>query len=153
MKLYRGFKQRPKFYLSQSETELEILEQRSEILSKTTGLFEYFRAFKELPRLNELRRIAQPQYFTDQEQIARDFAGEKGFVLVIEIDETEALRHHRGQQHMAPNKHPILADNYLFSAKELADLAKSGLVELIELEFERDPELRLESSSELRNLK
>ncbi|EKD64625.1 MAG: hypothetical protein ACD_50C00335G0001 [uncultured bacterium] len=69
--------------------------------------------------------------------MARGFAGEKGFLIVVDISDEIAGEHYSGDQIMAREGKPRPISNFVFSGKELARISKDGNANIIDLEIER----------------
>ena len=88
-------------------------------------------------RWGELSKIAGSQFFTDDAEMARGFAGDKGFLIVVDLPDDVAHEHYRGDQMMARDGKSRLISNFVFSGKELAQITQDGKADFVELELER----------------
>lgn len=136
MKLYRGFKEIPKIFvpkLADEFRELEGLHQQAIERSKTSLEILQIMGKEKFLRWAELAKIAGPQFFTDQEQITREVAGGKGYVLALEVDSEVAQGHYHGEQVMERGEERRHISNFVFTGEELAQLANDQKVELIDI--------------------
>lgn len=136
MKLYRGFKELPKIFipkLAQEFRELQVLHREAVEDSKTPLDIIRIMGQEKFLRWAELGKIAGAQFFTDQEQITREVAGDKGYVLALEVDNEIAQGHYQGEQIMERGGERRYISNFVFSGEELARLAKDNQVELIDI--------------------
>ena len=88
MKLYRGYKKRPKFASPKLVQEWEELSRLKEsCIAETKDIIKVINKMgaDKFTRWAELSPIVGPQFFTDQEVVAREFAGGKGFVVAFEV--------------------------------------------------------------------
>ncbi len=135
VKLYRGVAEVPKLYVPAVQTRHEELERKIEQtkdLPFAEGLRE---SLKHLAEVNDLRRIAADQHFTDDEEVARDFASKhpNGHLMVLEIPKNQAEGHFKGMQHMAPKGTVRLTPNFVFSAQELLKHAQAKRLTVIDM--------------------
>jgi len=151
MKLYRGYKDRPIMWISKFEDELASLNKQVEGLN-LIQIIKKLNA-ENLTRLIELRRLKGPQFFTDREEVAKDFAGDKGFIIVLDVPDKEARGHWQDWQDMAPSgKRHYAVDNYVFRGDELAQHSE-WKTDLIEREREGEGKTHDESAfSKLRGI-
>lgn len=160
MKLYRGYRTRPKVFTLKSDKELNELK----VLYRDSGAESaenVIDAIKKMgvenfTRFTELRRLAGPQFYTDDESIARGFAGEKGFVHILEIEDDAAREHYQGSQLMAPAGEPRIANNFVFRGRELMQHPewKRDFIEMEREEAEKEIKPSgIESSSVFRTIR
>jgi len=95
-----------------------------------------------IQRFKALRKIADAQFFTDDREIATEFAGKNGFLVEIDIDSRTALDLRR-EQVMAPRKNMRYSSNVVFSGRELAQNLKEWKVAIISLQKERERNINL----------
>ncbi|GEM_PF-5625067 len=135
MKLYRGYQKPPEFLTPKLAQEYEELKRlKKEIWAK--NLSDPFEEMgeKRLNRLFELREIAALQFFTDEEKAARDVAGEKGFVVAVDLPDELVQRYHQGEVYMAAGSR--IVSNFVIRGKELAQHLEDWKVEVIDIEKE-----------------
>jgi hypothetical protein len=142
MKLYRGYQDRPKMLVGKVETEWNELNAAKKAAAEgTSNPVDIVRKMGEerFARWGELAKIAGAQFFTDDEAAARGFAGEKGFLIIVDIPDEDAHSHYRGDQMMmrGGGEAPRLVSNFVFSGKELAQLTQDGHADFVELEIEK----------------
>lgn len=147
MKLYRGCTKIPKFFISKLQKEYYSLENEAQKLPKNLSLVEFIKIFgsEKLIRLHELRKIAHSQFFTDNLEIAKQFADEKGFVVELDIDDVIAREHYQGEQVVtgnAKNSKPQYCSNFVFKGKELYEFAMSKRIEVKSISDFKNPELK-----------
>lgn len=150
MKLYRGYQRPPEFLTPKHAQEYEELKRlKKEIWAKGSG--DPFEEMGEerLNRLFELREIAALQFFTDEEKAARDFAGKKGFVVAVELDDELAQGYYQGEQYMAAGSR--IVSNFAIRGRELAQHLKDGKVEVIDIQKE-SAEGRISAEGESTNI-
>jgi hypothetical protein len=133
MKLYRGYKTEPRFLTKDLEYELQDLQALFDDDELPKGSIQRFKA---------LRKIADAQFFTDDREIATEFAGKNGFLVEIDIDSRTALDLRR-EQVMAPRKNMRYSSNVVFSGRELAQNLKEWKVAIISLQKERERNINL----------
>lgn len=123
MKLFRGYQEEPRFLDPGQEKEYDDLEAKIRGLrkEKSTSLEVLDAMGEDMIRLIELRQIAGDQFFTDDEQIAKEFAGDNGFVVSIDPDEDEVKKHYAGEQVTSPAGKARYVSNFRFSGKELME--------------------------------
>ncbi|MEX2028786.1 MAG: hypothetical protein WD988_04790 [Candidatus Curtissbacteria bacterium] len=125
MKLFRGYQEEPRFLDGDLEKEHESLEaKRRKIRTENPNFTSVERLDAmgdDMIRLIELRQIAGTQFFTDDEQIAREFAGDSGFVVAIDLEEDEVKKHYQGEQVASPAGKARYVSNFVFSGKELME--------------------------------
>ena len=145
MKLYRGYKQQPRFLVPKLASELTQLRTEREAvntrLSNSQDIRDYTRVMGEekFTRLVDLEQIAGPQFFTDDEGAAREFAGEKGFLVQLGIDEKIATAHCQPDVQMIVHGDKQNAiTNFVFTGEELATHLDSWDIQLIEIEREKE---------------
>ena len=138
MKLFRGYKQLPRWPIPKIKQELAELEAECRAIPgtiidaiKTMGRARFI-------RLTELRVICSPQFFTDQPEVAREFAGEKGFLITLEVPDDVAQKHYRGEQVMRRGGVVRYVSNYVFKGEEILhqNTLNPSSVEFIQLERE-----------------
>ena len=120
MKLYRGYKEKPKLLIPKLKEELERLRQEND-KHVHLPIQEHLRNMgkEKMLRKYELEKIAGSQFFTDDEQAAREFAGDQGFVIVLDVPDLVAMDHFAGSQTMAPAGIVRYVTNFVFSGDEL----------------------------------
>lgn len=142
MKLYRGYQDRPKMLVGKVEAEWNELNAAKKAASEgTSNIIDVMKRMGEerFARWGELAKIAGAQFFTDDEAMARGYAGEKGFLIVVDIPDEDAHAHYRGDQMLmrGGGEAPRAVSNFVFSGKELAQIAQDGHADLVELEREK----------------
>lgn len=145
MKLYRGYKKKPKFLTPTLTEEYEALNAlRNKLHDENPDLRDLLRAMgiERMNRLLELQNIANPQFFTELENVARAFAGKKGFIVRLELDDAIAHEHNHGIQWMRNDQgKPMPVTNFVFPAKELSQHMKDWKFDLIDIENDRTERL------------
>lgn len=138
MKLYRGYKQRPKILNQALAEELKQLNAVAKSGPEGETIVEAIHRMggDEFVRHVELRQIAGPQFFTNDEQVARTFAGPEGFVIEMDVPPEEADVHYQGEQSMRSGEDTAYSSNYVFLGTEIADKLSEWKVDLIELGVE-----------------
>jgi hypothetical protein len=138
MKLYRGYKTTPKMFIPKLAEELEELNRKAEGI-KTSDLVEFIKQMgaEAVARRAELQQIAGKKFFTDDEANARDFAGENGFVMTLEIPDEIAQKHYEGEQVMSAGDTPRYGSNFVFTGRELQDHLDEWKFDVVNLEEER----------------
>lgn len=140
MKLYRGYQNRPKFLIPTLAREWQELNRmKKEYAAETTSLADLVTKMGEerLTRWAELAQIASPQFFTDQEVVAREFAGDKGFVIVLELDDEKAQEYYQGEQQMLRGDKLQYVSNFVFSGEELGRHLTDWRFDLLDLREQR----------------
>ena len=138
MKLYRGYKKRPYIYTEKLQKEFLELEEKlregpeKEILTATLHRM----GIDAMDRHFDLRKIGGPQFFTNMESLARDFAGQDGFVMIIDVPDEVADEHYQGEEVMHPGAEMVFNSNYVFMGEEIAEHLADWNVDLIEMERE-----------------
>lgn len=141
MKLYRGYVDKPKIATPEAVEEYKRLaELRDEINNRLKNPADIVRemGITNFNRLNELKKIVGDQFFTDDEEMARGFAGERGYVIKMDVPDEIAQEHYSGVEMMARDGSPRPITNYKFTGKELWGIYndQKWKIDLIELERE-----------------
>lgn len=140
MKLYRGYEERPKMLvgkLANEWNELDTAKKAAAEGAKNVVDMVNRMGKERFARWADLAKIAGAQFFTDDAEMARGVAGGKGFLMVVDIPDEVAHEHYKGDQMMARDGKPRFISNFVFSGKELAQIAQDGKADLVELEIER----------------
>lgn len=138
MKLYRGYVTAPEFLTPKIAERYEELKRlKKEIWARHPS--NPLKALEEMGeehfnRLYELRKIAGPQFFTDEEKAARDVAGKKGFVITVDLEDELARSYHQGEQYMAAGSR--IVSNFVIRGRELAQHLEDWKVEVIDIQKE-----------------
>ena len=143
MKLYRGFEQRPKGAIPKVVQEYEeLIKIRESIASKNPRIIDFLREMGEerFARLVELGKIVGPQFFTDDKEMAKGFAGEKGFLFVMDVPDDVVRNHYRGEEQMAARRELRYGSNFVFSGKELYERKDEWHMDLVDVVIEREGE-------------
>lgn len=138
MQLYRGTQKRPRFFVMKLQDTLENLESLASATTEKESIFEYIQRVgaDTVVELHNLRGIGGAWFFTDDETVAREFAGDKGFLITMDIDGETAGEHSQGTQMMSPGKEVRYASNFVFGGKELYEHLVEWKIDVIEIERE-----------------
>jgi hypothetical protein len=119
--LYRGFKERPRFKCPGLEARLQKLCQ--EVAAVGGGLNELTQLGpKHMAERVQLQMLLfNPQHFTDDRNVALNYAGKNGFLLAIKLTRDEAIRHMVMGQQMKAYLGGASTTNFSFSPDELAE--------------------------------
>lgn len=109
---------------------------------------KFVRMGDDMNRLVELRQIAGEQFFTDSEEVAREFAGPEGFVIVVDVPSEIASEHHKGEQIMSPGEQFVVNSNFVFSASELIEHSDDWDLDTIDIASEREEQNREKAKAE-----
>lgn len=156
MKLYRGYKKRPHIATPKMEEEYQALKEeitakQAELrsrLGKDPLITDLLREVgqEKIVRFNELRQIVGDQFFADQEIVAREFAGEKGFVITLDVPDDVANAHYRGEQVMRRGTENRYVSNFVFRGNEIRELNQENpnFVQLDEIGKEKESKGEIE---------
>lgn len=138
MNLYRGTQKHPRFFVENLQKKLEELEALAGASPEKESIPDFLRRVgaDNAVELHNLRGIGGAQFFTENETIAREFAGDKGFVITMVVPDEVAWAHYQGEATMTPAKEQRYSSNYVFSGKEIHDHLAEWNVDVIEMERE-----------------
>lgn len=126
MKLYRGVKSIPKFFVPKLQEEYGLLKDAIKDFADLRSL-----PAAKIQQYVLLRQIRGEQHFTDQKMIALGYAGEDGYILEIDIDHETATDHYSGEEIVgATEKGQLVSSNFVFDGYELYELVSTGKVDV-----------------------
>lgn len=117
MKLYRGYRTKPIFPTPELAKEFVAFTDKKDSTDELKDGPYYF------ARRAELGKIFGPQYFTDQELIARRFAlKDQCFIVAIDVNNEVAQSHYDGEVPFAAYEeiNSGIASIFVFTGEELA---------------------------------
>ena len=126
MQLYRGFKEKPVIFDEAAAAVLEELSRaREAALAKTEateptlkGLMDEMGA-ERFARWWVLTNAKEGQFFTDDEAMARGAAGEKGYVISMDVEDGVAAVHYSGTEMMSKGRERgRMVTNFFFLEKK-----------------------------------
>lgn len=117
MKLYRGVKTFPKLYTPEVKAHHQVIDYELEKMeAEGAGMIDLLRHAAR-KNLTAFMQLANSQFYTDQYEIAKDFAGENGYIMSIDVPLGLAMDHYKGEQRVKSTAMPC--SNFVFSGEEL----------------------------------
>lgn len=152
-RLFRGYQQRPVMMSPENSrelTQLRIINQQARERAHGDGdrFMEEMGGEKIFKRWYELEMASAPQSFTDDETVARRYAGERGFIISMDVPKDTLTTHYHGEHLVEPNEgEQTITSNYLFSGEEIQHFFESDAASLIDIQQEiREGQLLREGS-------
>lgn len=124
MILYRGYSKKPLFLTPKLQKELSELDILAEGCLAETGNVNFAKFLEKhgeqkMNRFFELSKTAEGQLFSDQRQVAEQYAGKQGFVATIDMETEEAKKYYK-EERVVSGGH--LSSNFEIPAEELYKL-------------------------------